>query len=600
MKAKSLKDILNKIKSLLDYQERKTAVFLLFLLIVTAFLETIGIASIMPFLAVLSNPEVIQTNAILNSFYNLIGAPPINTFLVMLGIGALVVVIGANAISAYMTWLLSRFSHMRAHTISLRLLKIYLAQPYSFFTNRDSSDMAKNVLSEVSQVVKNVIVPGMQIIARILVCIFILALLIYIAPLLALSVMTILGLAYGIIYVALRKVIHTIGERRMTSTAERFKALAQIFAGIKDIIITGKEDAFVNKYCGPSIDTAESFAKYELISQIPRYIIESVTFSIIIFIIFYLISTEGSLEEAIPILGLYAFAGQRLMPALQNIFLNMSKLRFAQASLEHIIEEFSMQSSMRPTSQDFEANLPFNKSVYIKNVSFSYNETYILQNINLSVNKGDKIGFVGPTGAGKSTLLDIILGLRTPKNGQILVDDTPLTAQNTQTWQKKIGYVSQNIVLFNDTILNNIALGVPQDKIDIAAAEEAIKIAQLTQFIDQEAPNGYKTTIGENGVRLSGGQRQRLGIARALYNKPDILVLDEATSALDNITENKLMEAMENYNQNMTIISIAHRLTTLRNCNCIYYIDDGIIAASGTYEELIKTSEEFRALAQIG
>ncbi|MAQ70893.1 MAG: ABC transporter ATP-binding protein [Alphaproteobacteria bacterium] len=583
---------------LLTPPERKTAGLLLCLVVLTAILETLGIASIIPFLAVLADPEIIQTNTVLNSFYILVGSPDIQKFLFILGIAALFIIILTNGVSALMSWMMSRFSHMRAHTISLRLLKIYLGQPYSIFLNRDSSDMAKNVLSEVSQVVKNIIVPGMQIIARIVACLFILIFLVIVDPILAASVMTILGAAYTLIYLTVRKKIHYIGERRMISTAERFKALSQIFSGIKDIIITRQENAFAQKYCAPSIETSESFAQYEIISQIPRYILETIAFGTIILIVLYLMATKGSLEQAIPVLGLYAFAGQRLMPALQNIFLNISKVRFAQASLDHVSNELDLAKSMRPLAQTAPSPLEFKKDITVKSLSFSYANANVLEDISLTIKKGQRIGFVGGTGAGKSTLLDNLLGLLTPNKGEILIDGDLLGPEKIQSWQANIGYVSQNIVLFNDTVLNNIALGKSSNQIDKAAAIRASKTAQLHNYITKDTPEDYDTFIGENGVRLSGGQRQRLGIARALYSSPEILILDEATSALDNITEAQFMEALNNLDQDMTIIMIAHRLTTVKNCDCIYYLEGGKIEASGSYEELIATSDKFRKLAQ--
>jgi len=588
---------------LLTRKEKVRAAGLLVLVVFMALLETAGVASILPFLAVLSDPQIIQDNAILNTAYRWSGVEGTQDFLILLGGGVLGFIIIANVSAVATHWFISRYTNMRAHSIACRLLSVYIRQPYPFFLKQSSSDMAKNILTEVTHVVKNIIVTTMQIIAKIIVSLCILGLLITVDPQLALIVLGVLGAAFGVIYLLVHKRLSALGKLRADSTTMRYKIFSEIFASIKDIKILGHEDVFIKRFRQPSYDTSKSYVAYEVISVAPRYILETLAFGGILIILLYLmIMRQESTAGIIPVIGLYAFAGQRLLPAMQAIFLNASRIRYAIPSLDHLCDELRLVEKALP-SQPREhkgGTMPLNHTIKLENIHFRFEEAGqpVLNGISMEIPAHTKIALVGSTGAGKSTLMDILLGLLTPDKGRMLVDDVPVTPENVRSWQNNIGYVSQNIVLLNDTIARNIAFAQDEGDIDMERVRKVAAIAQLEDFIDTETPQGYETHIGENGVRLSGGQRQRLGLARALYPDPSVLVLDEATSALDNITESKVMAAMDDIARDKTVIMIAHRLSTVQKCDCVFYLSRGEITAQGSYEELLENSEEFRALTQ--
>ncbi|MGQ0526455.1 MAG: ABC transporter ATP-binding protein [Alphaproteobacteria bacterium] len=591
-----------KIISLLDAREKISALGLLGLIVVTAVIETAGIASIVPFLAVMADPSIIERQPLLNAVYEFSGLADKQSFLFALGFGVLIVLVVTNAVSAAMSWAIARFTHMRTHMIACRLLVIYLHQPYQFFLGRDSSEMAKNILIEVSHVVKNAVVAGMQIIARLVTSVFIMVLLVIIDPKLALIVAGVLGIAYMILYLFIHRRLASIGDVRIDSNARRFKIFSEIFASIKDIKVSGREENFIKRFEEPSRRNSLSYAQYDVISTFPRYVLETFAFGALLAICLYLMAVHGEFPKILPIIGLYAFAGQRLMPSLQNIFLNISKIRYVMPSLDNLCRELSLTSVQSQDVSAGEAALPFESDIALKNVSFRFetSDQKILDHLAMSIQKNTSVGIVGGTGAGKSTLIDVILGLLDPQEGTLEIDGSVVSPHNVRQWQRNIGYVSQNIILLHDTVRHNTAFGYNDDEIDDEAVERVLRAAHLNDFIRNETPAGYDTVIGENGVRLSGGQRQRLGLARALYRDPPVLILDEATSALDNITESAVIEALDNLTHRKTIIMIAHRLSTVQNCDVIHYLEKGRVIASGSYDALMEGSQEFRRLARAG
>jgi len=564
-----------------------------------ALLEVAGVASVLPFLSVIGNPEMIRENAILNWLYTTFNFPSVNRFLLFLGFIVLVVLVTSNVFRALVHWALYRYSWMRNHQLSRRLLAVYLQRPYVFFLDQHSTTLGRNILAEVQHLINGIVIPGLQALSGLVVILFILAFLIIIDPVLAVVILFAVGGAYGMIYALVRGRLRRLGQERVEANRERFKSAAEAFGGIKLLKLLGREREILDVFSPASYRFSSTMASRQVISHIPRYALETVAFGGILVIVLYLLATRQHLGQVLPLMGLYAFAGYRLMPALQRVFAGMSQVRFNQAVLDTLFDDLHGATESVPRSSALEP-LRMEQALELRNVTFHYPEAQApaVEDIALSVPMGSSIALVGRTGAGKTTVADLILGLLRPQEGALYVDDQEITDELLPRWQRNLGYVPQDIYLTDDTVAANIAFAVPKDKIDMQAVERAAKIANIHKFIETELPKGYDTIVGERGVRLSGGERQRIGIARALYHDPQVLVLDEATSALDGTTEAAVFQAIENVARTKTLIIIAHRLATVRGCDTVYLLEHGRIAAQGTYDELVEQSETFRKMAE--
>ncbi len=594
--------IFRMVSALLNAHERRRAVQVFGLMLLMAMIEAMGVASIMPFVAVLANPDIITSNSYLALVYDRLGFSDPDAFLILLAIIAIGLFLAGLASKALTLYALVRFSTMRLHSISNRLLRAYLGQPYSFFLGRNSADLSKSVLSEVGKVTNGVMMPLLRILSGSIVAVGILVLLLFIEPILSIAVTFILGGAFSVVYIVTRRLLHRIGKDRVNANEMRFVLANEALSGIKELRLMGRIEAYLQRFHQPSERYARHQATSRIISDLPQFGIQALAFGGALFSVLYLKADRGGLDEALPIISLYALAGYRLLPAFQLIFSNLTRLRFSIPALEALYNDLTRK----------EANVPFNDRrgecfgerlngvLRLQNVSFSYPEMdrSAVKHLNLDIPRGTSTAFVGSTGAGKSTVVDLILGLLTPTEGQLLVDDQLLEGASLRAWQDNIGYVPQATYLADDTIASNIAFGVPYSKTDTAAVEQAARAAQIHAFIVDDLPEGYETVVGERGVRLSGGQRQRLAIARALYHNPEIVVFDEATSALDNMTEAVVMEAIEALRGDKTVIIIAHRLSTIQQCDQIYVLQDGEVTAEGTYSELLESSTHFKKLVE--
>jgi len=592
--------MLKKLIDLLTPPERKHAGVLMGMILVMAFLDMLGVASILPFMTVLANPELLQTDAVLNTAFTLcrhIGIYTPEQFLFALGALIFLLLLTSLAFKALTTYAQTRFALMREYSISKRLVEAYLHQPYCWFLNRHSADLGKTILSEVNTVIGNGIVPLMTLMAQTTVALSLLMLLIIVDPLLALSVGLVLGLAYSGIFVVMSGWLKRLGQARIEANKERFTAVSEAFGAAKEVKVGGLEQFYIQRFAKPSETYAKGQATADVISQLPRFVLEAIAFGGMLLVILYLMAKSGSFAGALPILTLYAFAGYRLMPALQQIYRAFTQLRFAGPALDALHQDLN---SLQVTHAQLDqlSPLPLTKAIQLNQVSYYYPNALkpALKGIDFTIPAQSTVGFVGPTGSGKTTTVDVILGLLEPQEGYLSIDGQPITTTNHRQWQRTIGYVPQQIYLVDDSVAANIAFGVNAKDIDQQAVESAAKIANLHEFVINELPQSYATTVGERGVRLSGGQRQRIGIARALYHKPQVLILDEATSALDNLTEQAVMEAVDNLGDDTTIILIAHRLSTVRQCDQIYMLDRGEVKAQGTYDELITNHEHFRKM----
>ena len=596
--------VYRKALALLTRREKSRGALVLLMVVIMAALETAGIASVMPFLTVLGDRDMIQTNPILSQAFDGLGFRSPDAFLFTLGATSFVLILFSTLFRALTHYAMNRFIEMRRHSLGERLLETYLRQPYAFFLNRHSNDMAKSILSEVDMLVIHVFRPSMMMVAYAVVTVSIIGLLIFIDPIISAAATFLIGGVYALVFLFFRDLLISKGEDRAQANTERFVVAGEALSGIKDIKLLGAEHAYLTRFRGPSIRNSRHQASAQTISQIPKFLMEAIGFGGVILLTLVLImkgegDSGASLGDVLPILGAYTFAGYRLLPAVQNVYQGIAKLRFGTAAVDSVYNDFRQRSKSIELKREAPQPLLPQKSIALEGVSFIYDNapSPALFNINLAIPVGSFIGLVGGTGAGKTTLVDIFLGLLWPTEGEITVDGVPVAESNLRAWQGALGYVPQDIFLTDSSVSENIALGVPASKIDHEQVIRCARMAQIHDFILGEMPQKYATIVGERGVRLSGGQRQRIGIARALYHDPAILVFDEATSALDNWTEKAVMKSIGALGKSKTVIVIAHRLTTIKNCDVVVHLKQGRIIEKGTYEDLASQSESFRLLA---
>lgn len=564
------------------------------MILIMALLDMVGVASIIPFIAVVTNPDLVEANVILKYLFETskkFGVENIQQFLLVLGGLVFLILVFSLTFKAFTTYFSLRFVQMREYSIGKRLIEGYLRQPYSWYLNKHSAELGKNILSEVGVVISTGLRPLIDLIANSVVTLSLTILLVIVDPKLMFIVSCSLGLTYGLIYWFTSKFLKIIGKERTEQNQLRFLAINEVFGAIKEIKVAGLEKNYIKRFS----DSAAVFAtnnSYALsIEQVPRYILEAIAFGGIMLVILYLMSQTGSFNDALPIISVYVFAGYRLMPALQMIYRSVTLLTYSQTALGTLVKNFKeLEQEKLSEDKNF---VFFNKTITLKNINYSYpsSSREVLKNINFAIPAKTTVGLIGTTGSGKTTMVDIILGLLEAQKGTLEVDGNLITKKNARSWQRSIGYVPQHIYLSDDTVAANIAFGLNDQDIDQEAVEKASKLANLHLFVTEELPKKYQTKVGERGVRLSGGERQRIGIARALYHNPQLLILDEATSALDSQTEAAIMDAVNTLSKNITIILIAHRLTTLSKCDNIIKLKKGEIIDQGKFDRMIDIKE---------
>jgi len=595
-----------KILSLLGPREKRRFGLVILMVLIMGLFEAGGLASVIPFLKVLSDPGIIERNDLLFRIYEAGGFQTSNGFLMALGAGMFGVIVVGTIVKMATMYAVTRFGQMRSYTLSYRLFRHYLGQDYIWFQTHHSAHLAKNILSEVDEVVNTAILPAVRTVSYFVIALAMTGVLFAADPVMAIAIAGVIGGFYLFIYMFSRGRLGRIGKEGVRANRERFYVVNETFGGIKHVKLHGLEGEFLHRFRAPAQQLARRRAARELIGELPRYVLEAVLLGgILVVILVKLSASNGDLGDVLPIIGLYAFAGIRMFPVMQHIYRGVSKMRFAHAALDTLYrnlrslpgETAKSEASAASVERDVPA-MGIRKEIELENITFQYtgSKRPTIKNLSLSIAANTTVAFIGSTGSGKTTLVDIILGLLRPDAGRLLVDGVVIDERTMSSWRKCVGYVPQSIFLTDDTVAGNIAFGVPADKIDMSSVERAARIARLHDFVVGELPNGYDTRVGENGIRLSGGQRQRIGIARALYYDPDMIVLDEATSALDNITERAVMEAVHNLTRSKTIILIAHRLSTVRQCEKIFLINHGQLVAQGKFEELLSNSESFRKM----
>lgn len=576
-----------RIYELLSPKQRLQAGALFMLTTSVAFFELIGVASILPFMAVLSSPETIDTNKIINKVYILFGFQNHQNFLIFLGVITFTLLMLGNVAKAVNSWASNRFSGRWGHTISLRLFEQYLAQPYVFFIDRNSSELRKLVLGEVQVLISGYLIPLLDVVSRTLICLAVVGLIFLADPVLAIATVLVLGGAYILVYAVIRKWLSRIGLLRSNAQTARHKIVNEALQGIKNLKLTSQESFYVGLFEKPSRQQIRANALAVMAAELPRYALESFAFGGLLFVVLFKLSQTSDLQDTLPIVTLYAVAGYRLMPNFQAIFSSATKIRFNSVVMARIHEELQTTKASGPLAlaSAQPAPLPFKREIRLERARFSYAGSLrpVFGELDLIIRANTIVGIVGKSGAGKTTLVDVLIGLLQPSEGNLYIDDIKLGPDNIRAWQANVAYVSQHIYLTDDSLRRNIAFGVADSSIDDRRVEEVLRVTALKEFVDNDLPLGLDTVLGENGVRLSGGQRQRVGIARALYLDRPVLVLDEATSALDMDTEREVMAAINGLGRSKTIIMIAHRLESLSAADSIIDLSkfsNGIAEAS--------------------
>ncbi len=560
--------------------DKRKIIYVLILVIGMALIESAGVISIMPFLAVLSNPSVIETTPILKRIYEILGVDNTEQMIVYLGIISFAVVVLSTIFKIITQYAVNRFSNLQRHYFSSRLLTIYLNQKYEFYIQNNSSLLIKNVLSEVDQLIGTMILPTLTMMSYGVVLFTMTGILLIYDPIMALGTAGILGSFYVSIFMLIKRKLSRIGAEFTQANKERYQSCQEALGGIKDVIINNAKQGYIEQFEKSSRVFARHIATRETLGQIPLNIIETIGYGSIIGLAILLVISGKDVSHILPVLGLYGFAAYRMLPAAQNIYRSISQLRFAQEVLRVLIPEFHLEK-LNITSETVTKNaeLKFEKVIRLENVSFAYPNRLdkpVLTNFSLEIKKNTSLGIMGKSGSGKSTLMDLMLGLLAPQRGKIYIDDVELTEQNVEAWCGLVGYVPQFIYLADKSVAENIAFGILKDQIDLEQVKKVAKLAQIDSFIMQNLKNGYEEIVGERGVMLSGGQRQRIGIARALYKNPEIIFMDEATSALDIETEQSVNEAIQCLNGKITMVIIAHRSSAIENCDFMYDLKNSV------------------------
>lgn len=599
---KNLRDLY----ALLDKSQRRKLLRLQVLIILMSFAELAGVAAIGPFMALVGDMSLLQQEGKLAAtLYQVSGFDTPGDFLFWLGIAVLMVLALSSFISMFTIWRLSLYGAKVGAELGNRLYRYYLYQPWLYHASVSSSYLTKQISQETLRMTNYVINPMLQMNAKLVLTLVMAGAIFLYDPIVALVGITIFVSCYFFLFIVVRRRLVRNGKIVSESQSQRFMMMSEGFGGIKDVLLLGQQKTFLRRFNRASLRFANAVGTNMAISQVPRYAMELVAFSSIIFLVLYLLAAhQGNLGTILPILSIYALAGFKILPALQKVYSCMSSIRGNIASFEAVYEDLyeSSEEKTKTRPESFEEKdtgqiVPDNE-IRLDNIVFKYSGSrdFALNGISMAIPVNQSVGIVGASGSGKSTLIDILLGLIEPSEGELQVDGLPITALERRRWQNTIGFVPQSIFLSDATIRENIAFGVPFDQIDEEAVRRAVKLAHLDQLIT-ELPEDLATSVGERGVQLSGGQRQRIGIARALYHDAQVLVLDEATSALDGITEKVIMESIQEFMGKKTIVMIAHRLATVRHCDIIHLMKDGRIIDSGSFDDLANRNDTFKRMA---
>ena len=572
----------------LSRQHKKQFLLIFILMIISSLAEIISVGAIFPFLGVLTAPEHIYSHSLMQPVIKILGITSSEQLFLPLVISFVISVVVAGVLRVFLLYVINRFEQLIGTEFSAHIYRRTLYQDYATHIGHNSSEIISSIISKVNIVIKGVIIPVLELLSSSLSLFGIMFILVFIDYKIALVSFGIFGAIYWILYSFLHKKIIINSQYISSGSTNTIKALQEGLGGIRDILIDSNQEFYCKLFIQADTPYRRAISDNNFISYAPRFVIETLGLVLISGLAYYLSQQKDGISVAIPMLGLLAMAAQRLMPAIQKIYSSVTSIKGSYYSVKDILYLLDQTISSYIDQQQLSI-VPFKKDIKLDNVWFRYNKKtpWILEEVNLTFNKGSRIGFVGETGRGKSTLLDLVMGLLSPTKGHLKIDSKIVSMNNIRLWQSHIAHVPQNIYLSDGTIEENIAFGIPADKIDAESVKKVAELANISKFIDSCA-QGYKTFVGERGVRLSGGQRQRIGIARALYKSADVLIFDEATNALDVETESAIMESIERLGKNLTIFIITHRVTTLKACDLIVELDKDCTINIKKYQDIVK------------
>lgn len=583
----------------LGARRRAQYLVLLLLMLAATFAEVLSLGAVLPFLGILISPEKVFVNPRLQGVIQFLGVNSPSELVLPLTVVFAVLALLAGGCRLLLLWVSTRLAFATGADISMEVYRKTLYQPYQVHVSRNTSEVVSGIIHRVNGVVFWIVLPLLTLVSSAVLLVAVTLALIAIDPVVALAATFGFGFSYGVITLMTRKRLRANGECINEEQTRVIKALQEGLGGIRDVLLDGTQRFYCDLYREADGKLRRAYGDNNFIGGCPRPTMEALGMVVIAALAYTLGQQEGGISAALPVLGALALGAQRLLPTLQQAYGSWASIVGGQAALADTVELLDQKLMTRTEEVNASQNI-FKKQISLNQVSFRYTATgkYVLKDLNVTIKKGERIGFVGGTGSGKSTVLDILMGLLPPTEGMLCVDGRPIGENDLRSWQKNIAHVPQSIYLADSTLAENIAFGIPRKEIDMARVREAADRAQISRFVNNH-PEGFDARVGERGIQLSGGQRQRIGIARALYKRAEILILDEATSALDNVTEQDVMDSIQGLDRNLTIITVAHRLTTVRHCDVIYELQDGTVAAKGGYEELLLLSKTFRKMSDV-
>ena len=571
----------------LSKRRTKQLVLLLLLMIITSILEVVSLGAVLPFLSVLTAPEQIFQHEYAQPLISALALREPIQLILPITLLFIIAVFVAGIVRLLLLYVMTRLSYAIGADLSINIYHRTLYQPYAIHVARNSSEVINGIITKTNVVIQQILTPVLILISSITILVGIVTALFFININVALSASIGFGLLYWLVIRYTKNHLKNNSQIIADQSTQMLKSLQEGLGGIRDVLIDGTQKFYCQLYRNADLPLRRASGNNHFISGSPKYVMEAIGMILIAGLAYILTQQQGGMATAIPVLGALALGAQKLLPVLQQAYGSYSVIKGAKSSFEDVLYLLD-QSLPEYENQPTPKAIQFDKEIKLTNLSFRYTQEspWILKNINLSLEKGSRIGFIGSTGSGKSTLLDIVMGLLPATEGDLFIDQQPINDKSRRSWQMNIAHVPQNIYLSDSSIEENIAFGVSKDKIDRQRVRKAAQQAQIAQLIEQWQ-EGYQTFVGERGVRLSGGQRQRIGIARALYKKASVLIFDEATSALDNETEREVMEAIKNLGGEITILIIAHRLTTLKDCDKVVKLDNNHVLSIGSYQEIV-------------